>query len=330
MKAVKIHFAYRHVEKPWGGANNFIRALYEGLEQSRCFELMGRIEDDYDILFMNQLGTGPGGSGKLIPLSTVRDVINKSKRNKRKKSLVVRAVNLNRHASSPGIRNVTIGWWNDRNVIALLNLADFVIFQSAYQKRVFENAGYRGKRCAIIHNGAASSFSGKAEYVQDTKTLRLISTGSDRHSKRHDLIARFSIIKGVSVVYYGTWPANVDPLGVKLMGVAAHDIISNAMADCHYFLFPAEKDMCPNSVVEALCAGLPVIYSSGPGGVKEVVGEYGIAISGDDLTGVVQKARSMYGMLYNLLMGNRAGFHIEQAVSLYMAAFHETVNGREA
>src|SRR4030067_995722 len=119
----KIHFTYRHIDKPWGGANNFIRALRDDLLQNGRFTVTDSIEDDCDILFMNQLGTGPGGEGKLMPISLVRRLVGTTGKEKRMRRLVVRAVNLNRHAFPLAVRNLTVGWWRDHKAIALLNMA---------------------------------------------------------------------------------------------------------------------------------------------------------------------------------------------------------------
>ena len=78
MKKIRICFNYRHISEPWGGANNFIRALHHELMESGEFEFVDCIEDDYDILFMNELGMGPANGSKRIALKKVKSLLNQT------------------------------------------------------------------------------------------------------------------------------------------------------------------------------------------------------------------------------------------------------------
>lgn len=323
MTKIRIHFTYRHVEKPWGGANNFIRALHEDLQGSGKFEIVSSIEEPCDILFMNQLGTGPGGNGAMISLSKVKKLLGrKGKRGEmRVRKLVVRAVNLNLHAHPRSPRNITIGYWKDRQNIALLNLADAVIFQSEYQRKVYELSGYTGKRFTVIHNGASRVFYDKAKFMPNCDVLRLVSTGSDRYSKNHNLIAQLSLVDNVEIKYFGSWPQNIPLANVNFLGKVPHDEIVRSMEEAHYFLFPAIKEMCPNSVVEALCAGLPVIYVDGSGSSKEIIGRFGVHLCETDMIGTIKCARDLYTNLYHDLLPSRGEHHISRASKEYMRVF---------
>lgn len=319
----KIHFTYRHIDKPWGGANNFIRALRDDLLQNGRFTVTDSIEDDCDILFMNQLGTGPGGEGKLMPISLVRRLVGTTGKEKRMRRLVVRAVNLNRHAFPLGVRNLTVGWWRDHQAIALLNMADVAIFQSAYQREFFTHAGYRGGNDVVIHNGAAPAFWLKSPLHPPLEgPLRLVSsTASPRVTKRHDLIARISLLDRVEVTHFGAWPQGLDPNRVRLLGMQAKEKMIEVMSDCHYFLHPAVKDPCPNSIFEAVCAGLPVMFNPGPGSSSEILGHCGLALDEDDFVKTVATARRELPALRSNVLDGRYRFTVSHAASRYRSVF---------
>lgn len=314
---IRIHFTYRHVDKPWGGANNFIRALRAELQSSGNFVFTDSPNEPSDIVFMNQLGTGPGGSGKVYSLAEVKKLRGQGRR------IVVRAVNLNRHAFRLGPRNVTLGWWCDRQTVALLNLADVAIFQSNYQRDFFRRAGYCSNSSEVIHNGAPPEF-----WVEQSASppldgpLRLVSsTASPRESKRHDLIARLSLCDGVEIRHLGAWPEGLSVDRVQLLGMLPREKMIKAMADCHYFLHAAIKDPCPNAVFEAVCAGLPAIYNPGPGSSAEIIGSCGLALNEANLARTVAEARDRFNDLRCTVLTDRARFAIGYAAARYRDVF---------
>jgi hypothetical protein len=325
---IRVHFSYRHVDKPWGGANNFIRALHDDLRSNDRFRIVGSMDDDCDILFMNQLAAGPGGDGKPISLRRVRELAlrpsgNQGHASAHRRKLVVRAVNLNRHAFPLGPRNLTVGWWQDRRTVALLNMADAAIFQSAYQREFFIKAGYRQGNDVVIHNGAADSFwMHLPVHAPLGERLRLISsTASPRASKRHDLIARLSLVTGVEVSHLGAWPEGLDPAKVRLLGMQTREQMIAALSEHHVFLHPAVKDPCPNTVFEAVSAGLPVLYHPGPGSSAEIVGPCGLGLDESDLAATVARVRSELPALRAAVLAERQRFAIGHAAVRYREVF---------
>lgn len=316
---IKIHFTYRHVDKPWGGANNFIRALRKELQSNGNFIFTDSHEEPCDVVFMNQLGTGPAGGGKMLSINQAKRFRDQGRK------LVVRAVNLNWHAFRLSPRNLIQGWWRDRQTIALLNLADVAIFQSEYQRDFFLRAGYRGNQSEIIHNGAPPDFwVEQPSHMQLSGPLRFISsTASPRETKRHDLIAHMSQCDGVEILHLGVWPEGVSTGRVKLLGMQSQQQMIEAMAKCHYFLHTAIKDPCPNAVFEALCAGLPVIYNPGPGSSREIVDSCGLALNEENLADTVTKAHQHLTQLRSAVLDHRARFAIAYAASRYRKIFEQ-------
>ncbi|UCV28965.1 glycosyltransferase [Ferribacterium limneticum] len=314
---IRVHFTYRHVDAAWGGANNFIRAIKTELAQDDRFQCTDTVDAPCDIVFMNQLGKGPGGNGRRYKLAQVRRWKAEGRR------IVVRAVNLNRHAFRMGLRNMTLGWLQDRQTIALLNLADVVIFQSAYQREFFLRAGYKEAQNCIIHNGASRFFWVENPCAQPLDgQIRLVSsTASARETKRHDLIAKISMCDGVEVVHLGVWPEGLPTAQVRLLGMQPHEEMLKTLAQAHFFLHPALNDPCPNAVFEALCAGLPVIYNPGPGSSTEIVGYCGLPLDESNLVNTAREARSRYSELRDQVLKNRHRFAIDAATSGYRDVF---------
>jgi glycosyltransferase involved in cell wall biosynthesis len=317
---IQICFAYKHINEPWGGANNFIRALRYNMENNKDFSFVEDVEEDYDILFMNQLSKGPALGSKKHKL---KDILSLQKRKKFK--IVVRAINLKSNVDKLNPRSWLSAYWEDRTIIRLLHIANAVIFQSNYQKSLFCAHGYKEGKNIIIHNGADESF-----YLQpkqpfsNNAPLRIASaTNANRKVKRHDLIAALSEIPHIEVFHAGRWPKKIKPKNVVFMGLLPRPKLQELYSTMHYFFHPAINDPCPNAMIEALSSGLPVIYNPGPGSSAEIVGPNGIAFEESNLSHTIEIARDNYHKLRSTVEKNRGQFGISRALAKYINFFKE-------
>jgi glycosyltransferase involved in cell wall biosynthesis len=325
---IRIHVGYRPTSSPWGGANNFIRALRTELLRTGDFTLTDSMAVDCDILFMNQLTIGPGQGisfGRVRRFRRARPTILDRLRGRsaRASALVVRAVNLNSHAFRMGIRNALLGRLKDADILRLLNFADLVVFQSEYQRRVFVDRGYDGTRNVVIHNGADPAFwLDRVLHRPADGILRIASsTASARASKHHELIAALSDVPFVHVLHFGNWPVGVNARSVQRHGMVDRATMVEAYQSCDYFFHPALRDPCPNAVFEAVCSGLPVIYNPGPGSGAEIVGPNGLPMDVTSLHATVDRARGLLEPLRATVLENRAQYTAERAARQYREAF---------
>lgn len=318
-----MYFAHKYITRAWGGANNFIRALHEALQQTGQFEFAEDIEDDYDVLFLNEFKTGPRGSPNKITLQRIKKVYRDSSGGKK---LVVRAVNLKRHSQRFGFRYI----FEDAAKIKLLNMADMVIFQSSYQKGFFTKYGYSGQRNVVIHNGADTSvFNEDGSVVWDGGgKLKIVSCSiAVRRTKHHDLIAKVSECDEIEVSHIGNWPGYIDKKNVKLFGVLERKDIAAVLKGSHVFLHPAVKDPCPNVVFEAICCGLPVIYNSGVGSSAEIVKDNGLPINEKNVEVTIWQVKDCYHKLKENVKQTRSYYSINRAANEYIKVFTEVAGG---
>ena len=322
---IRIFFAYKHIDEPWGGANNFIRALFNHVQQSDDFEIVDSLDAPADILFMNQLGKGRGVDG--TKSSYTLDQVKEWRKSNPSGKVIVRAVNLRSH-SHPTMRPVQKfkDFFSDRKILKLLNISDFSIFQSQYQKDFFIKSGYRGRKDVVIHNGASDVFTKNRSSIPLDNELVLFSTSMARRTtKRQDLIARISRLPNVKVRHAGAWPKRLPLENVEFLGKLDHSQIEQNMRQSHFFLHPAQYDPCPNSVIEALCFGMPVVYHPGPGSSAELVKQHGTAIDEKNLNESIDKARQSYDSLVAELSKSRDYYSIERAAAQYADVFKRAV-----
>ena len=322
MRTIRIYFNYKHIDEPWGGANNFIKVLHAGLHRTGRFEFAESIEDDYDILFLNQLGMGPATGSRPRSLKEIRAACMNSAI---RKKTVVRAVNLRQHSHGCSLRS----WFTDIARIRLVNMADMVVFQSEYLKGVFRKYGYKGKRSTVIHNGADDSVFNNADAAtwHEGERLKLVSSSISRNPiKLHSMIARFSQCDAVEVVHLGNWPDSVDKRNVKLLGVMKQKDAAAVMKRSHVLLHPAIKDSCPNVVFEGICCGLPVIYNDKIGSSREIVKANGVPINENNIEETVRRVTNSYRQLKENIEQTRSYYSIKRAMDQYIQVFADIVS----
>ena len=161
---------------------------------------------------------------------------------------------------------------------------DLHIFQSRFSQNLYEEFfGYCDSKKQIIHNGVPKQFNPLGDsYNYGFEKVLITSARWVAHKRLDSIIEGFKYFKENS---------NID-LGLVILGDISNfeisitkDIICLGKVkpeDLPYYLRGANAfislswlDNCPNSVVEALACGLPVLTSHN-GGTKELVGDNGI------------------------------------------------------
>ena len=318
---MKIFSTYKPVSSPLGGANNFISALFQGLE-NKSVEFEFKLNKYVDFIFINQLSRGHG-RGLISLIFLVKLVFFKKIH---KKPILTRVVNLNTHAFNKGPRYLIFGWFNDFKSYVLIFISDHVVFQSEYQKDFFlKKSPFFVKKYSnkyhVVHNGADNFYynSLQRELKKNEKLILVSNTFSFRKTKLHYLIAKFSLLPNVEVLHIGNWPTNIDSQNVKILGVLNKIDIRSTYLKAHFLLHPAIKDPCPNVLFEAILNGLPVIFNSDVGSSTEIIKNNGLALNLDNLNDTISEARLLYKSLINNTNNNNHYYSIDRSIDCYFS-----------
>lgn len=201
----------------------------------------------------------------------------------------------------PTVRIRTVGWrlWIYMKILGVFMLlsafrATRVIFISEYFRTIFLGFGLPPSKTEVIYHGRdASSIAGEAAqpppridgpYMLFIGNLypykNVIQLVDAYHRSREYFIARglkLAIVGNPIDVRYGAAiRAHVEALDlnehVNLTGGVSHEEIHALMAHCRLFIFQSTCENCPNTLIEALAAGLPIACSNS-GVMPEIAGD---------------------------------------------------------
>ncbi|GBE39929.1 glycosyl transferases group 1 [bacterium BMS3Bbin08] len=176
----------------------------------------------------------------------------------------------------------------------LNRFADITVFQSNF---VFENMYPfldRPEKYEIIHNGADPE-----EFYPDDQPGKFIGhvTWGTGGKKRLDMLyetiranpeERFLLVGNHSASKYNF----TDLANVNYAGTVKRQQMPFFLHKMKFLYFPSENDPCPNTVIEAILAGVPVCYNP-LGGTKELVKDCGTELSGyQDMNANIENFRT--------------------------------------
>lgn len=175
-----------------------------------------------------------------------------------------------------------------------LALASGVVYQSAWGKKFVESRlRVHPKQSVVIHNGAdTSSFRGLSIDKKGFDRIVLccaqwMDRKHERKAKRLDAIVdAFLIAAGNNPsLNLGLFIAGKNTLKLKHprvvnLGHVDHGVLPRVYASSDVMVHICHLDACPNSVVDALVCGLPVVCNN-IGGTPELVRDDGIVVKLD-------------------------------------------------
>lgn len=149
-------------------------------------------------------------------------------------------------------------------------LADTVIYQSEFSKLCCEKflGKTRAKKTAIIYNGVdTKKIHPKNTPLQETTKAQLLTFAKFRRRDQIEpIIESVKLLdpKKFSLDIYGSYTENLSylfknlPKHIQFRGKKENGELLNVLNQYDIFLF-SDQSACPNSVLEAMAAGLPVV-----------------------------------------------------------------------
>ncbi|HBG27233.1 MAG: hypothetical protein A2Y10_12455 [Planctomycetes bacterium GWF2_41_51] len=257
---MKCHILYKFRTGPWGGANQFLKALKKNLEIRECYS---KSMSKADVVLCNL------NPAIFMEILTAVRVFGKKHDRPR---LIVRI-----DGPVSGIRGTDNEM--DRLFIDFINIAaDGVLFQSEWSRqKLAEIAKIVTVNSRVITNAPDKKFFNKSPaHPGDNQKIRLIANSwSPNPNKGFEVYKYLDDVLDFSkyeFTFIGNSP--VEFKNIKHIKPLDSKKLAKELKQHHIYITASRKDPCSNSLIEALHCGLPAIAYN-DGGHPEIIGKGG-------------------------------------------------------
>ena len=258
---------------PWGGGNKTVTKLIENLTNND-HQVVFRLEKDIDIIFC--FDPRPNEFGEWY-----QHFLN-YKNSRPQAKIIQRVGDLGTHGK-PELTNL---------VKQSIERSDHLIFPSEWAK---EYIGYKGTNFNIIHNAPLKVFHKYKKNNSLGDTLNVIthhwSTNSKKGFKYYKLLdehtdenIKFTFVGRLPEGFYFKNCTHIKPTG-------DNDYLAKELSESDIYLTASEEEAGANHVLEALAAGLPIVYHNNGGSINNYCHKYGLEYS--DFDGLKNKIKEL-------------------------------------
>jgi glycosyltransferase involved in cell wall biosynthesis len=326
---MKICIWFKVTDGPWGGGNQFLRALSKYLVRNG-HEVIEHPDSTAHVVLLNSHNRGPNLLLNFNQIAQLRSMGKITWWGK----LVPKLLWLTFHRKGQpilhrldGVAELIRGYHTkaDDLQISVNSLCDYTIFQSVYSQVSFANYGINPSNVKVVYNGV----DGEIFFPPETKkgigqTIHLIAVSwSPNLRKGFTSLAAISCLPKVELKFIGQWPKEVNPQNTILLGKKTSSEIAEILRQSDVFIHAAENEPCSNAILEALACGLPIIYRDS-GGNSELAKEYGIPLS-NELENNLSELMVHYYDFRKKLLEERSKFLIEHIARVYLGAFEDAI-----
>ena len=256
----KIHILYEFKNQAWGGGNQFLKLLRKKLRERGRY---GETVEDADIILFNSH-------------HCMKEVI-KAKQKYPNKTFVQRMGSIFTYARGDKYLDRLV-WSMNKNV------ADGSIFQSKWQQSVMHNLGMPEGLETIIINAPDKEIFNNHEHISKLlNKTRIITTGwSTGDIKGFDIYSYLDEhldFKKYQFIFVGN--SKIKFKNIELIPPQESKEIANYLKSSDIFITATRRDVCSDSLVEAIHCGLPIVARNSAGHL-ELIGNNGILFNGTE------------------------------------------------
>jgi glycosyltransferase involved in cell wall biosynthesis len=170
----------------------------------------------------------------------------------------------------------------NKEILKSIKKSDALIYQSNFCKKAYEKfLGIKKEPFTVILNGASPD-----EFLfRNPKNYFLANCKWRPHKRLKDIIESYkeALSMGLKsdIIITGNVDYKISHPRIKFVGWRNHDELKILLSEAIVSIHLTWLDWCPNSMVEAIVAGCPVIYTKS-GGQTELGKNSGIAINDKD------------------------------------------------
>ncbi len=272
---MKVHISYNFIEDPWGGGNQFLKALRKQFEGQGFHE---RDADKADLILFNSHHN----------LERCLDI----KRRYPDKAIVHRI-------DGP----ISLVRGKDREVDEIIRLfnhlfGDGIIFQSNWcMRQNKENFNIHAKYETVIHNAPDNEIfnkNGKTEF--DPNRVKFIASSWSPNWRKgfeyYQFLDENLDFAKYDLTFVGNSP--VEFKNVKHIRPVPTEKLAEIMKEHDIFITASQKDPCSNILIEALSCGLPAVVLNDGGHPELLKGGGELFTTTEELIAKIEKVTANY------------------------------------
>ena len=249
--------------QPQGGGFYFLEAFADYLSRTGS-EASKDIESNYEVLFTNHWMT---------PYTDILRAIRRNPMVRIVQRIDGAAQNYGRDAEA------------DRRQAQVNKVADLTIFQSKYARySTREKFPVIKQDGPVIYNPVdLDTFSPEGERRKFPSSSRVacVTWSKNPYKGLAEIYRVIGEHPKIDFVMCGSFGDAPELPNVHKLGQLDRAELAIVLRSCEALLTFSRNEACPNHVLEALACGLPVLYKDS-GAMREVVGECGLPVSGED------------------------------------------------
>jgi hypothetical protein len=270
---MKILINRKPVKGPWGGGNNFIRAIHE-FASKHGFITTNILEHDIDLIFM----IDPRYDDLKISINEIA----KYKQYKPSTKVVYR---INECDARKGLQRDI-----DPVIKASSHISDMCIFISNWIMNYHVDSEWKCKHNHVIYSGTNKNHFRPNKKIENGKINIVTHHWSDNLLKGHDVYQKIdnwlSKNDQFTFTYIGRSHGNLDRS--TIVPPTFGQDLGDKLSSYDVYISASRFDPGPNHIIESLACEIPTYAHSDSGGAVEMVGESHVYSSFDQLVRILE------------------------------------------
>jgi len=295
------------VSGPWGGGNKTVQCLCEAL-QNAGHDVVHSLQHSIDLLIC----IDPRGSGAM---PSGQDICRYKEQYGAK--VIQRVGDVGSHGK-PHLTGM---------VKEMVNQSDFIIFPSLWAK---DYINYQKNNFKIIHNGPLEVFYRFRKDNNKNETISLITHHWSPNPRKgyalyQDLDSEINNLN-MKFTYLGRLQPGISLKNAKYIPpIGDNNQIAKILSEHNIYLTASEEEAGANHVLEAMAAGLPVVYRDNGGSINEYCSDFGESYSTfEEMINIIKVVNSNYEFYKKKVLSYNN--NINKVINEYLKVINELQN----
>ena len=280
----KILINRRPVEGPWGGGNNFVKAIHD-YALKHDFNPVNNFSDDIDLIFMidpryDELGIS----------------VNEIARFKAYKPDTRIVYRINECDDRKGLKNDI-----DPVINACSQITDMCIFISNWIRDYHIKEDWMCKNNPVIYSGTNKSHFRHNKKIQNGKINLVTHHWSDNLLKGHDIYEKIdnwlSDNKDFTFTYIGR--SHGEFKNSKIIPPTFGKDLGDKLSEYDVYISASRHDPGPNHIIESLACEIPTYAHTDSGGAVEMVGKNHVYRDFEELKKILESKNYQKNQVFN-------------------------------